>query len=245
MELSDLLVSYKQVKAPKTPIPSIPIIQKPVTYYNETSTQEEPSKVSKQEKPSKFSKQEEPKTTSYSISLPENIPGIRGSAEFEQAYNEVEKMNPEAKKYRAFLTKMAQQESGFNKSIQNRAGAPAYGYFQFMQDGKKYNNISTFAGTDIETFRKNPKLQIQAAIKLAKSFEGGFSEEDKRMAQQKGFTPFGLLGGAWLGGVGGVRKYLKGLGNPSDKHWSKEGRGVTIADRIKMFNFKYGGKINY
>ncbi len=234
MELSDLLVSYKQVKAPKTPIPSIPLVQEPITYYNETPTQEEPSKSSKQE---------EPKTTSYSISFPTTIPGIKGSAEFEQAYDEVEKVNPEAKKYRAFLTKMAQQESGFNKSIQNRAGAPAYGYFQFMQDGKKYNNISTFAGTDIETFRNDPKLQIQAAIKLAKSFENGFSEEDKRIAKQKGFTHFGLLGGAWLGGVGGVRKYLQGKGNPSDKHWSKEGKGTTIADRIRMFNFKQGGKL--
>ena len=161
----------------------------------------------------------------------------KGLDEFNKWYDEVEKEDPEAKNYRKFLTKMAEQESGFNSYIQNRAGAPAYGYFQFMQDGKKYNNISAYAGTDIETFRNNPKLQIKAAIKLAKSFERGFSKKDLELAAQKGYTKFGLLGGAWLAGNGGVRKYLQGLDNPSDKHWSKSGAGTSVADRIAMFNF--------
>lgn len=166
-----------------------------------------------------------------------NITPSKGLDEFNKWYDEVEKENPEAKNYRQFLTKMAEQESGFNSRIQNRAGAPAYGYFQFMQDGKKYNNISAYAGTDIETFRNNPKLQIQAAIKLAKSFERGFNKQDLELAAQKGYTKFGLLGGAWLAGNGGVRKFLQGLGNPSDKHWSKSGAGTSVADRIAMFNF--------
>lgn len=166
-----------------------------------------------------------------------NITPSKGLDEFNKWYDEVEKENPEAKNYRQFLTKMAEQESGFNSRIQNRAGAPAYGYFQFMQDGKKYNNISAYAGTDIETFRNNPKLQIQAAIKLAKSFEKGFNKRDLELAAQKGYTKFGLLGGAWLAGNGGVRRFLQGLGNPSDKHWSKSGAGTSVADRIAMFNF--------
>lgn len=160
----------------------------------------------------------------------------KGEEEFNKWYDEVEKENPEAKDYRQFLTKLAQAESGFDSYIQNKAGAPAYGYFQFMQDGKKYNNISAYAGTDIETFRNDPKLQIQAAIKLAKQFEEGFSKEDLELAAQKGYTKFGLLGGAWLAGNGGVRKYLRGLDNPSDKHWSKSGAGTSVADRIAMFN---------
>ena len=44
-----------------------------------------------------------------------------------------------------------------------------------MQDGKKWDNITKYAGTDIETFRNNPELQIEAAIKLAKAFEKGFT----------------------------------------------------------------------
>lgn len=166
-----------------------------------------------------------------------NIKPSKGLDEFNKWYDEVEKEDPEAKHYRQFLTKMAEQESGFNSAIQNRAGAPAYGYFQFMQDGKKYNNITAYAGTDIETFRNNPKLQIKAAIKLAKSFERGFNKKDLELAAQKGYTKFGLLGGAWLAGNGGVRKYLQGLANPSDRHWSKSGSGTDVASRIQMFNF--------
>lgn len=166
-----------------------------------------------------------------------NIKPSKGLDEFNKWYDKVEKENPEARNYRQFLTKMAEQESGFNSAIQNRAGAPAYGYFQFMQDGKKYNNISTYAGTDIETFRNNPELQIKAAIKLAKQFEKGFSKQDLELAAQKGYTKFGLLGGAWLAGNGGVRKYLQGLANPSDRHWSKSGSGTDVASRIQMFNF--------
>lgn len=166
-----------------------------------------------------------------------NIKPSKGLDEFNKWYDEVEKEDPEAKHYRQFLTKMAEQESGFNSAIQNRAGAPAYGYFQFMQDGKKYNNISAYAGTDIDTFRNNPKLQIKAAIKLAKQFERGFNKQDLELAAQKGYTKFGLLGGAWLAGNGGVRKYLQGLANPSDRHWSKSGSGTDVASRIQMFNF--------
>lgn len=166
-----------------------------------------------------------------------NIKPSKGLDEFNKWYDEVEQEDPEAKNYRQFLTKMAEQESGFNSAIQNRAGAPAYGYFQFMQDGKKYNNISAYAGTDVDTFRNNPKLQIKAAIKLAKQFERGFNKQDLELAAQKGYTKFGLLGGAWLAGNGGVRKYLQGLANPSDKHWSKSGSGTDVASRIQMFNF--------
>lgn len=169
----------------------------------------------------------------------------KGLAAFNKAYDEVEASNPEAKKYRQFLTKMAEQESGFNSAIQNRAGAPAYGYFQFMQDDKKYNNIRQYADTDIETFRNNPKLQIEAAIKLAKSFEKGFSKEDLELANKNGYSTWGLLGGAWLAGNDGVRKFLRGQGNPSDRHWSKEGKGTDVATRIKAFNFKEGGIIKY
>lgn len=165
--------------------------------------------------------------------------GAKGTVEFEQAYDNVEKRNPEARKYRTFLTKIAKVESGFNKSIQNRAGAPAYGYFQFMQDGKKWNNISKYAGVDINTFRQNPEIQIEAAIKLAKSFENQFSKEDKRLAKEKGYTLFGLLGGAWLGGAGGVRKYLRQNRDTSDKHWG--GTGTSVGARMRAFNFKYGG----
>lgn len=169
-------------------------------------------------------------------STPTNYTGASAEA-FNAAYDNVEKRNPEAKKYRRFLTDIAYRESGFNPYIQNKAGAPAYGYFQFMQDGKKWDNITKYAGTDIETFRNNPELQIEAAIKLAKAFENGFTQDDLNRASKLGYSRWALLAGAWLAGNGGVRTFLKGEGNPNDKKWSKSGAGVSVRDRMELFNY--------
>lgn len=229
-------VSYTPVESPSIDIPRLELSSPNVfSTYNIPITRDEPIVVqSKVEEPIEqpVIKEEQPMKRELF-----NIKPSKGLDEFNRWYNEVEQEDPEAKNYRQFLTKMAEQESGFNSAIQNKAGAPAYGYFQFMQDGKKYNNISAYAGTDVETFRNNPKLQIKAAIKLAKQFERGFNKQDLELAAQKGYTKFGLLGGAWLAGNGGVRKYLQGLANPSDKHWSKSGSGTDVASRIQMFNF--------
>lgn len=169
-------------------------------------------------------------------STPTNYTGASAEA-FNAAYDNVEKRNPEAKKYRRFLTDIAYRESGFNPYIQNKAGAPAYGYFQFMQDGKKWDNITKYAGTDIETFRNNPELQIEAAIKLAKAFENGFTQDDLNRASKLGYSRWALLAGAWLAGNGGVRTFLRGQGNPNDKKWSKSGAGVSVKDRMDLFNY--------
>lgn len=229
-------VSYIPVESPSIDIPRLELSPPNVfSTYNIPITRDEPIVVqSKVEEPIEqpVIKEEQPMKRELF-----NIKPSKGLDEFNRWYDEVEQEDPEAKNYRQFLTKMAEQESGFNSAIQNKAGAPAYGYFQFMQDGKKYNNISAYAGTDVETFRNNPKLQIKAAIKLAKQFERGFNKQDLELAAQKGYTKFGLLGGAWLAGNGGVRKYLQGLANPSDKHWSKSGSGTDVASRIQMFNF--------
>lgn len=229
-------VSYIPVESPSIDIPRLELSSPNVfSTYNIPITRDEPIVVqSKVEEPIEqpVIKEEQPMKRELF-----NIKPSKGLDEFNRWYDEVEQEDPEAKNYRQFLTKMAEQESGFNSTIQNKAGAPAYGYFQFMQDGKKYNNISAYAGTDVETFRNNPKLQIKAAIKLAKQFERGFNKQDLELAAQKGYTKFGLLGGAWLAGNGGVRKYLQGLANPSDKHWSKSGSGTDVASRIQMFNF--------
>jgi hypothetical protein len=229
-------VSYTPVESPSINIPRLELGSPDIfSTYNIPITRDEPIVVQrKTEEPIEqpVIKEEQPMKRELF-----DIKPSKGLDEFNKWYDEVEQEDPEAKNYRQFLTKMAEQESGFNSAIQNRAGAPAYGYFQFMQDGKKYNNISAYAGTDVDTFRNNPKLQIKAAIKLAKQFERGFNKQDLELAAQKGYTKFGLLGGAWLAGNGGVRKYLQGLANPSDKHWSKSGSGTDVASRIQMFNF--------
>ena len=158
----------------------------------------------------------------------------KGTEEFNRIYDEVEREYPEASKYRAFLTTVAKYESGFNSKAKNK-NAPAWGYFQFMQDDNKYNNIKTYAGVDTQTFLDNPKLQIIAAINLAKSMEKGFSKEDMAAAESKGITKWGMLGGAWLGGNGGLRRYLLKDENISDKHWG--GAGIDMINQIKRYNF--------
>lgn len=248
--------SYNVVETPKVDITDITNPINPFSEYNYNTTYDKPTAlVVPTREDSKPDTIEEPDVVANNPTVVSVInkpvaskvtytpKSYKGLAAFNKAYDEVEASNPEAKKYRQFLTKMAEQESGFDSAIQNRAGAPAYGYFQFMQDDKKYNNIRQYADTDIETFRNNPKLQIEAAIKLAKSFEKGFSKEDLELANKNGYSIWGLLGGAWLAGNGGVRKFLRGQGNPSDRHWSKEGKGTDVATRIKAFNFKEGGMI--
>ena len=155
---------------------------------------------------------------------------------FSKAYDEVEQEMPEARIYRPLLTKIAEHESGFRMNVQNKSGAPAYGYFQFMEDGQKWNNITKYSGLSIDEFRKNPKAQIKAAIKLAKAFQNGFKGEDLAKARSMGINMSGLIGGAWLGGVGGVRKVLNGTGDPSDKHWSKTGAGSSVSACIQRYN---------
>ncbi len=155
---------------------------------------------------------------------------------FNKYYDEVEKEDPEAKKYRKFLTAIADHESKFNSSVQNSAGAPAYGYFQFMEDGNRWTNISKYGGTDIDTFRNDPKLQIKAAIKLAKAFESRYNDTDRGIAKQLGIDDSALLGGAWLAGVGGVRQYLYNNKDLSDKGWYNNGGGSSVSESLKRYS---------
>lgn len=160
---------------------------------------------------------------------------------FKEAYNKVG-----TPKMFNFFSLLAKKESGYNSEIQNLQGAPAYGYFQFMQDGKRWNNIRDYAGVDIDTFRRSPEIQIQAAHKLAKAFLDGFSDKDRARARELGYSDSALLAGAWLGGVGGVRKFLHEGKNVNDKHWSKDKDiGVDMKSRMDEFNnmFKSGGVI--
>lgn len=146
---------------------------------------------------------------------------------FNNNLNQYIKEHPDANKYKNLLTDIAKHESNFNHSIQNTAGAPAYGYFQFWEDGQ-INNITKYSGLSIEDFRNNPKAQIEAAVKMAKSIENQFNSEDLRIAKAKGYNMNQLIRGAWLGGVGGVRKVLRDQGDPSDSKWYKNGKGRSV-----------------
>lgn len=143
---------------------------------------------------------------------------LKGSKSFEQAFNEALKINPNIAKYKNFLVRTAKRESGFNSHIQNTTGAPYYGYFQM---GK--NEIALTTKMSVEQFRNNPVAQILGACKL---YEMNLKTIKKlgvyEVGKRKGYTDDALVAGAWMGGPGGVKKYLLGLGDPSDSHWYKK-----------------------
>ena len=161
----------------------------------------------------------------------------KGLSQFNLNFDEALKVGgkeaEELKARRAVLTHLAQVESGFNSAVQNRTGAPAFGYFQFMQGlyrGTNHNNIGQYAGVDVNTFRNSPVLQIRAANKLANSFMSSFSKTELNKLHQLGWTDNAILAGCWLGGPGGVKRLaFKGI-DASDG-------SDTIGKRMKKFNY--------
>lgn len=157
---------------------------------------------------------------------------MKGSKSFEEAFEEAVKINPEVANYKNFLIKTAKKESNFDSYIQNTAGAPYYGYFQM---GKE--EIKNTTGLSVDQFRTNPVQQILGAVKLYKmnlKIIKAIGVYD--LGKEKGYSDDALVAGAWLGGPGGVKKYLKGISNPSDSHWYKNGKGVSVGTRMKEFN---------
>ena len=238
--LSDLLVSYKQLEVPttNTNVPELPLTRfdRLQQYISNRDSDTTPSEQTTKQTPAStfmwYYNPDSKSTTSTTVSSTTASP-ITGSQEFEKAYDEVERLDPETKNRRALLTRIAKAESSFNKGIQNRGGAPAYGYFQFMQGkyrGKNYNNIGIYAGTDINTFRNSAKLQIQAANKLAKSFISSFSQNELDRMHKMGWTDNAIIAGAWLGGPNGVRNYVF-------KNRDANDGATAISQRMKQFNF--------
>ncbi len=164
-------------------------------------------------------------TSSTSATKAPNRSKVKGFEAFNKAYDNVESYIPDAHKYRTLLTEIAYQESTYRPKIVNRIGAA--GYFQFIASTRKNILRQLGVSTDLNSFLNNPELQIVAAIQLAKEFEKSFSQEDLRLAAQKGHTMNGLISGAWLGGAGNVKKYLHRGKNASDG-------GTTILARIRL-----------
>lgn len=127
-------------------------------------------------------------------------------------------------KNKDILSRLAQVESNQRWDARNDR---AYGAFQLMDF-----NITG----DINDFINNPEEQIRQANRLLEFNKSQFTKKDLELAQKQGYSYDQLLAGAWLGGVGSVRKVLTGTGNPSDKD------GVDV--RSRMQKFQQGGVIN-
>lgn len=153
---------------------------------------------------------------------------LKGPDSFQKVLDEAEKIDPDVKKYRSFLIRTAKRESNFNSKIQNKTGAPYYGYFQM---GK--NEIKTTCGLTVQQFLNNPVQQVLAAIKLYKlNLKTLKNLNVYNLGKMKGYSDDALVTGAWLAGAGGVKKYLLGLSDPSDSHWYKNGNGGTSVSKV-------------
>lgn len=157
---------------------------------------------------------------------------LKGPQSFEKSFKKALEIDPSIIKYKNFLVKTAQKESGFNSRIQNTAGAPYYGYFQM---GK--NEIAMTTKMSVEQFRDNPVAQILGACKL---YEMNLKTIKRlgvyNLGKQKGYSDDALVAGAWLGGPGGVKKFLQGKGDPSDSHWYGGKGGTSVGKRMNEFN---------
>lgn len=127
-------------------------------------------------------------------------------------------------KNKDILSRLAQIESNQRWNARNDR---AYGAFQLMDF-----NITG----DVNDFINNPEEQIRQANRLLEFNKSQFTKKDLELAQKQGYSYDQLLAGAWLGGVGSVRKVLTGTGNPSDKD------GADV--RSRMQKFQQGGVIN-
>lgn len=159
---------------------------------------------------------------------------IRGSEDYEAAWARHLEANPQDAEWKPLLDRIAKQESNF-KSVQNYAGAPAYGYYQLWETNLGDNTP--------EEVLNNPDLQISLAMRLLRSNLSNFTEQDIEKARNLGYSINAMLGGAWLGGVGGVRKYLEGVDTTDAHHYGGKG-GSSVGRYFNIFNFEQGGSLD-
>lgn len=175
-------------------------------------------------------KKETPKVkktpTRRQIKQPTKFSNLKGTELFEKAFAEAAKIDPTIKPRKSFFVRTMNRESGGNSKIQNQFGAPCYGWFQMQA-----SNIKNLAGMSVDQYLNDPVAQILTANKLynenvtwlknTKLYDIGI---------KKGYNEEALVTGCWLGN-GATKKYLLGQGDPSDKHWSKDGKtGVSVSE---------------
>lgn len=158
MDLSDLLVSYKQVELP--------------TYYEDNSTTIEPlipedlvtrAQDVVQKPDNKFIGWKYPELEDNPVEISDNIPTVKGSALFEQEMNKYMAAHPQDQQYRNTLTTIAKKESNFKQHAANSASS-AVGWFQFIDSTRR----GVMPNLTKQEFINSPQAQISAAVKLLK-----------------------------------------------------------------------------
>lgn len=161
MDLSDLLVSYKQVELP--------------TYYEDNSTTIQPlipedlvtrAQDVVQKPDNKFVGWKYPEPQEQEINdmpVQNNLPAVKGSALFEQEMNKYMAAHPQDQQYRNTLTTIAKKESNFKQHAANSASS-AVGWFQFIDSTRR----GVMPNLTKQEFINSPQAQISAAVKLLK-----------------------------------------------------------------------------
>ena len=209
-------------------VPSIPISNLSKYHLSDNfptySIRLEPEKKVEQEieeTPKRFTK-----TDKLVISKP-NKPStkINNKSDFITVLDRMAKSDPTIAKNKDILSKLAMAESSQRWNARN---GKAYGAFQLMDF-----NIQG----DVNDFLNNPEEQIRQANRLLESNKKQITDNDLKLAKEQGYTYDSLLGGSWLGGIGGMRKVLTNTGNPRDKD------GADVKSRMEKFKFDTGGEI--
>lgn len=166
MNLSDLLVSYKQVKRPSY-LDNSDINIQPIENSFGNTTQQAYDRIAERQKKEGFMGWNLPINDMGNTQSTENnqtLKPIKGTATFEKAMDSYLSKHPEDSHLRYTLTRIAKVESNFNPTVKNSASS-ASGYFQFINSTRKQYapNLTR------EQFLSNPEAQIEAAAKLLKA----------------------------------------------------------------------------
>lgn len=219
MDLSDLLVSYKQVELP--------------TYYEDTSTTVQPlipenliarAQDVVQKPDNKFVgwKYPEPEvvdmTQQNNFVAQDNLPKVKGSALFEQEMNKYMAAHPQDQQYRNTLTIIAKKESRFKQDAINTASKAA-GWFQFVDSTRR----GIMPHLTKQEFIRDPQAQITAAVKLLKATRA----ESNRFKNRRGLSQIQIDYGMWFSPAE-LKKYL--ATGHSD---FKDAQGTSL---MKIFN---------
>lgn len=214
MDLSDLLVSYKQVEVPSyyepTPIQSESLIPKPLI-----------SRVQDVVKPesNKFVGWKYPEVESITTT---EIPTFtRGNTSFEKAMDEYMAAHPQDQQYRSTLTTIAKKESNFKQHATNSASS-AVGWFQFIDSTRR----GVMPNLTKQEFVNNPQAQISAAVKLLK-INRAISNQYKN---RRGLSQLQIDYGMWFSPKA-LKKYLDtGESNFRDSQGTSL---ITVLNKVK------------
>ena len=183
MTLDDLLVSYKQVNAPKV---------KPINFeepsrfdlFRQSRQQEQGQQQTKNFQFPGWLEAIAPTTITRRLASPSRTG-------FDNAFDEYLRTHNSDAYTRDILTSIANMESAFNQKVSNESGSSALGWFQFT-DGTR----SKYDKSSREDFANDPQKQITTAVAHYKDLEKSLKPLQVAIDRKK-LTPLQAIYGMW------------------------------------------------